>query len=351
MKITVQNSAYASGEVYGAKQCTGAASCGSVADRTERKQDGVEVTISQEGEAVGKFMERLEKGERINLFEEMKKSGGNAMKLQAPGMEEMQGNLLPLLSKEEKEELLRQSIKPAQKLHLIIPNIQTDTKLNNSLAAYGGEVNDTAYSIIQNNLLVSNVGDMSEKERQGMLSLGLEKARYLADNYMSGEDGALFMEAMETIAKYAANGQKGQDGKMTYHIQQGPMNGASDDYVNGYDIMRRYDPVSYAKFNSMMQEGTRTGDLTKQMEAARFGIGWTQNSHTEHPEWYKEQADIYKNWKGSMEKTVLDDTFSGAGRGAKESFRQSILERNGSAGIFKEDFLNKDMEAFFDIFK
>ena len=101
---------------------------------------------------------------------------------------------------EERNARFQEALKPAQKLHRIIPNIQTDAKLREGLKGMSEEVVDAAYSIIDNDFLPHNIGDMTEEERQNLIALGMEKARYLAKDM--GSQGAKFLEAMETIAQY-----------------------------------------------------------------------------------------------------------------------------------------------------
>ncbi|MFE3573062.1 hypothetical protein [Lysinibacillus sp. NPDC059133] len=72
-------------------------------------------------------------------------------------------------------------------LAIIIPHIQTNDKLANSLKGASQQVFDATYITISQNFLVRDVGDMTEEQRQAMISLGLEKAQYIADNYLTGQ--------------------------------------------------------------------------------------------------------------------------------------------------------------------
>ncbi|WP_042479314.1 hypothetical protein [Bacillus ndiopicus] len=63
----------------------------------------------------------------------------------------------------------------------IIPNIQLNEKLMNSLKGLDDYVIDAAYSIINDNLLTHD-GTLSAHERAELISLGIEKAKYLSEH-------------------------------------------------------------------------------------------------------------------------------------------------------------------------
>ena len=53
------------------------------------------------------------------------------------------------------------------------------------------------YDIIRQNFLVGNTGSMTEEERQANISLGMKKAEYAAENFISEDSRKSFLEAME----------------------------------------------------------------------------------------------------------------------------------------------------------
>lgn len=120
-------------------------------------------------------------------------------------------------------------------------NIQANSKLQDSLE---GQVKKYVMQPFRNlqKLFLRDVGDMTEEQRQAMISLGLEKARYIADNYLEGQQAKDYMDAMTTIAKFALNGVKDENGKYTFDIEKGPLNGAADDQVNMGDILKEAYP-------------------------------------------------------------------------------------------------------------
>ncbi len=71
-----------------------------------------------------------------------------------------------ILSEEEKTQLLRDSLKPVRKLHRIIPNIQTNDKLEKSLQGADESIVDAAYDIIKHKLLPHQVGSLTQNNWQ-----------------------------------------------------------------------------------------------------------------------------------------------------------------------------------------
>lgn len=120
----------------------------------------------------------------------------------------------------EKSSLLQTFLEPAQKLHQIIPNIQTNQKLEASLQGADEKITNAAYSIIQNLFLPYQVENLSEKERQELIYVGLEEAAFLAERLNKNQADS-FMEAMHTIAQYGINGRTDQQGRVTYDIRWG----------------------------------------------------------------------------------------------------------------------------------
>lgn len=102
----------------------------------------------------------------------------------------------------------RQAVFDAEVVHL-------DKKMNH-LPEYSGmfEVDKTiatvvencskeeqafVYDIIRQNFLVSNSSSMTEEERRANISLGMKKAEYAAEHFVSEEKKEAFLDAMESV--------------------------------------------------------------------------------------------------------------------------------------------------------
>ena len=89
----------------------------------------------------------------------------------------------------EKQAAMNDAVVQMENTHRMeIPNIQMNEKLYSSLEGADENAVKAANGIIKNHFLPSNVGDISEQERQEMIAFGMEEAKYIAENYLD-EDG------------------------------------------------------------------------------------------------------------------------------------------------------------------
>ena len=206
-----------------------------------------------------------------------------------------------------KQELMDQSIVHLENTHrLIIPNIQTNKKLYDSLENAPEDIVRAANGIIKNYLLPHDVSGMTEEQRRDAISFGLEEAGYLAKNYLDEQHARDFMSAMETIARYGMNGTVSENGRVTYHIEKGPLAGAPDDYVHESDILKEKAPELYSDFSGTISQGKRLS-------------------------YYEEAADRYQSWKKTVENTALPTTYVNVDHTSVTSFFDS-LSSQGSLG-------------------
>lgn len=315
----------------------------------------IEAAAARPEEAAGrKYLKRVEQGEKINLFDEVKSQYGEEalVELSPAGLEAIESSSDELLeaasrSPEEKAALLEKELKPARKLHLIIPNIHTNTMLEKGLENVDEHIRDAAYDIIRNDMLNSQAGGLTEEERQAVISLGLEKAGHLAQNYMDEEGASQFLAAMENIAKYAANGQKDENGRIRFHIMQGPLNGQTEYSPNPFEIMKERDPEAYKKYSDMLTKATQKKGTKAALEALRYGYGWVENARAVSPEWFQEKADEYKGWQQQIQDTKVSSAFAGADKsGGTEQFVQSVIQSNRTGSILTEEFLVQNLADF-----
>ena len=225
----------------------------------------------------------------------------------------------------------------------IIPNIQLNDKLVNSLSGSGENIIDAAYSIINDNLLTHD-GAISEEERMELISLGLEKAKYLAEHYMEKEKADEFMSAMNTIAKIGTGGTVNENGVVQYDVPRGPLVGAPDDYVNGFDIMKKVDHSAWDKYSSMMDEAIQRNDKEKMLSAMRYALDWSKKMHRANSKIFEEEIKNYSDWKKHIEDTEVPDFFERVNRTNKESFLVSAYELGGN---LTKEILEKNLGLFF----
>lgn len=236
---------------------------------------------------------------------------------------------------------------------LIIPNIQTNEKLYGSLEKADENVVKAANGIIKNYLMPSNVAGMSEAQRREMIAFGMEEAKYLAANYLDEEHGRDFLSAMETIAKYGMNGTVAEDGRVSYHIEQGPLVGAPDDYVNQNDILKAKAPGLYQEMQELNQRiingetgwGRKFIELQKRINQVLNGESSTfSKSLNRNLTHYEEAVSEYKDWKSQIEKTQLPTVFRDVKYNDFQSFLDSLQNQGCLSNTWISDSVNRFMK-------
>lgn len=245
---------------------------------------------------------------------------------------------------EEKSALLQTFLKPAQKLHRIIPNIQTNDKLEKSLQGADEDIVDAAYFIIRNDLIPNNVGSLTEEERKELISVGLEKAKFLS-NYLEEDKVDGFMEAMNTIAKYGINGKMDAQGNVKYDIRWGAMAGAPDDCISAGELMQRIAPEQYKAYSSMVDEAIDKNDDRLLQKAVRFAIDWERNAYQSNPYPFESEKEKQVNWKKNVDNTKISNHYTNTNHSDISAFIESILTQNK---ILKVDFLSDNLQGFAD---
>ncbi len=217
-----------------------------------------------------------------------------------------------------KQELMEQSIVHLENTHrLIIPNIQTNARLYDSLESAPEEVVKAANGIIKNYLMPHDVSGMTEEQRRDAIAFGLEEARYLARNYLDEQQGADFLSAMETIARYGMNGTVSENGRVTYRIERGPVLGAPEDYVSQSDILKDKAPDLYRELQDLNRGigqgetgwGRRFIELHQRIERRLNGYSGTEYQG-KRLTFYEEAAYEYRSWKKAMDETALPNAYS-----------------------------------------
>lgn len=314
----------------------------------------VKYELSTTDEHGNKIMNPMSKEEALRVMKEISSQYGDNVMVEFSGdglqalAQDLQSQIkkggLELTEQQKaeqarKQELMEQSIVHLENTHrLIIPNIQTNKKLYDSLEDAPEEVVKAANGIIKNYLMPHDVSGMPEKQRRDTIAFGMEEARYLAENYLDQQHAEDFLSAMETIARYGANGTVAEDGKVTYHIEKGPLVGAPDDYVNESDILKAKAPDLYRELQDLNQRiakgetgwGRKFIELHQRIYQKLNSYSGT-TSQGKRSTYYEEAVAEYKSWKKTIEETKLPDTYSGVNYMDINSFFNS-LKTQGSLG-------------------
>ncbi len=172
---------------------------------------------------------------------------------------------------------------------------------------------------------------MTEEQRRDRIAFGLEEPKYLAANYLDEEHAKEYLSAMETIARYGMNGEISEDGKVTYHIEKGPLVGAPNTYVSQNDILKKKAPELYEELRELNQSiargetgwGKKLIELQKRIHQFLNGDSGTAVQGKQLTK-YEETAAEYKAWKKEMNDTKLPDTFDKVNYADVTAFFESL---------------------------
>lgn len=305
-------------------------------------------TTDQDG---NKIMDKLSRSETMELMNSVSRQYGDNVLVQFSGdaLDILQSDIkgqYPMLNEEairqmeEKAAKLAEYVKPAQELWLRIPNIRTDVKFQESLKGVDKHIAHAAFSIIKTDLLPHDIGNMTEQQRQDLISFGIEKARYLAGQM--GDKGSLFLEAMEEVAKYGMSGKTDSSGKVTYNIQWGPPPGWPDDHVSTSELMQEISPDQWKTYQEMCRWARRMGDIELNRKADRFFWDWEKWAYQYRRKEVNEIKSRYTVWQQELSKVTVKN-FDNIDRSDTNSLLNSVIGQNTS---LDSDFLQKNMERF-----
>lgn len=340
-------------------------SYGSGGEGVTPKDTLVKYEFNTTDEHGNKIMDSLSKEEALRIMQEISSQYGEnvLVEFSGDGLEALAQSVraqarkgcLELTDEQkaaraEKQELLDKSIVQLENTHrLIIPNIQTNDKLYDSLENAPEHVVKASNGIIKNYLLPHDVSGMTEEQRRDRIAFGLEEAKYLAANYLDEQHAKDFISAMETIARYGMNGVVSEDGKVTYHIEKGPLVGAPDDYVNQSDILKKKAPELYEELHELNQSvikgetgwGKKFIELQKRINQVLNSNSGTVSNGRQLTN-YEEAVEEYKLWKKVMNETEIPNTYSNVNYLDITAFFDSLQ----SQGSLEEKWFAEARERF-----
>lgn len=250
----------------------------------------------------------------------------------------------------EKQAAFSRAVVQMENTHrLVVPNIQTNEKLYNSLEGVDENIVKATNGIIKNYFLPHNVGDMTEEQRQEMIAFGIEEAKYIAENYLTGDKASDFLSAMETIAKYGINGIVDESGNVTYDIKKGPMVGAPDDRLDRMDILKSKAPDLYDEINELNY------NIVNRKNGEKFGTKFLElhmraekvlNSKSGDDEKTNLEAAVeeYTDWKEKIEETKIPTIFSNVKYDNLQSLFASLQNQSQLSNSWMTDSMNRFMK-------
>ena len=226
----------------------------------------------------------------------------------------------------------------------LIPNCKTNSKMREALDGADEWLKEAAYSIFDKNLMPNDVGHLSVKERQELIYIGLEQAKYLAERLGNGKAG-LFMDAMNTLAKYGMNGKVNEKGFVVYDVKWGNGIGRRDDEINPINYMEEISPDDYEMYLALLKENQKqNGKLS--MAVFRFGWNWEANVEKNFPGAVGKIVHGIRDWMNKINNTRLESWYTSTNTTDIESFTDSIMEQ--SKELNKECLL-ENMQNFAEL--
>lgn len=201
-----------------------------------------------------------------------------------------------------------------------------DNAVIDALRGKSQEVKDGGYDIIRHDLVPNHVHGLEEEDRLAQISLGVEKAEYLAGQFMDERTRDSFMDAIRAIAKIGAAGKRVGDCEMEYQVKHvigfdGNGHVMEDQSEEFLFAMERLAPGEYEIYKSMAEA---EGDSAR--EASFFALRWAM-AHIDAVAGNRTAYDRYKDGQyEQLEKVKLDQTFAGADTSGKENFLASVRE-------------------------
>lgn len=200
------------------------------------------------------------------------------------------------------------------------------------------------YDIIRQNFLVGNSSSMTEEERQANISLGMKKAEYAAENFISEDNRNPFLEAMESVAKLASAGKAGNNGNMDYGVKKGKYLGHGSNLVyttDAVDVMRTMDSSAYTEYQKISKEDGGINSL-------KYLTNWYANAVRKNPNMidnYEKQSDEYVEQNVKNQK--LDKTFAAIKTESKSAFLESLKVFQISSPGFLTSIIDRELSLKF----
>lgn len=325
---------------------------------TVGKKQVVKYEFNTTDEYGNKVMDKMSREETLATMKEIRSQYGEdvIVEFSGDGMAALvesgkKANLDEIVyTSAEKQAAMDEAVVQMENTHRMeIPNIQTNEKLYSSLEGADENAVKAANGIIKNYFLPSNVGDMSEEERQEMIAFGMEEAKYIAENYLDEDHAGEFLSAMETIAKYGMNGSVDENGNVTYDIKRGPLVGASDDYVNRMDVLKEKAPDLYDEINefnySIVNRKSGEKFSTKFLELHKRAEKVLNSTSNEEGKTNLEAAaEEYTDWKEKIEDTKLPNTFSNIKYNDLQIFFDGLQNQSSLSNSWMTESMNRFMK-------
>ncbi len=301
-----------------------------------------------------KVMDKMSREETLQAMKDIRSQYGDAVIVEFSGdgmaalVEGKKGSMVPE-NQEARNASFQKDIVQIDKTLSDLPAYSgmygADKAVASALENCGKEEQGFVYDIIRQNFLVGNSGSMTEEERQANISLGMKKAEYAAQNFISEDSRDAFLEAMESIAKLAGAGTADSSGNMDYGVAKARYLGHGSGLVqttSALDMMRTMDKDAYAEYQKMGQNDD--GGLS----SLKYLTNWYAGAVKKDPsmvDTYEKQSEEY------VEKNVkdreLDTTFADIKTESMAAFLESLKLFQSNHPNFLSSIINRELASKF----
>jgi hypothetical protein len=215
-------------------------------------------------------------------------------------------------------------------------NAQINDSLKRTLADQSQEVQEAVYGLIRSDLITDGqAGD--EQERSALMEMGLSKAQYIADNYMSGGQAAEFMDTIKQIAAIATTRTVDPDtGAVSYAMPPERPIGAPDDYIKPSELMQRFEPETLKKLNDAVVNGK---------DWASILIDFVKRAKNE-PKWAETFRQEAAAAADKLKNTVIGNRFGKASTEGLDTFAKDMQGIIGGTSFADKSFLSDSLTSF-----
>lgn len=329
-------------------------------NQAAKKDTLVKYQFNTTDEQGNKIMDKMSKEETLQAMKSISAQYGDNVIVEFSGdgmaafAESRKGVLDKQLSQEEMEaQAVKQSSFEQEIIHLdkkanYLPEYSGMYGADKAVAAAvencSKEEQAFVYDIIRQNFLIGNSSSMTEEERQANISLGMKKAEYAAENFISEDNKSAFLDAMESIAKLAVAGKSDASGTMDYGVKKGSYLGHGSNLVyttDALDMMRTMDSSAYAEYQRISKESS---NADRPLNTLKYLTNWYVDAVKKNPSMvdkYEEQSDKYVEEKVKNQK--LDNTFTAIKTDSKSAFLESLRAFQISNPDFLSSILKKEL--------
>lgn len=219
---------------------------------------------------------------------------------------------------------------------------EIDSSLKQLLSEKSPEVEEAVNFLISFNFVPDgSVSD--ESERATLLESGLSQAKYIADNYMTGDEATEFLTAMNKIAAYAKTRTVDPEtGQASYIKIPRKPEGAPDDYIDIDYLLKKYDPESAIKITESIKDALNGGSDAGFMDILKdFNQKLAQN-----PQWSKDYLDETNMVDKVLNSTNINNRFNGADTSNMAVFLADMNNKFQNTAFESKDLLTRNMEYF-----